>query len=228
MPSASSRLTLQPGDEDQVLNADEGLADALARLEAILTRSRAAIVPLLHPGIGESEVLETLQGIGLTPSAEVVTWFGWHNGAGQRGMPTTHIELVPAGEFYDLRYLCGEYQEARGAAVEVVSTAAELRSRTGLPVTADDLWRVSWFPLLSLLRKGSVAVDLSAGEATSPVHIVWADSDLEARSRPVWPTIRAFVETVISRFHEGIYSVTDDGLVDGPAMDHWREGLAES
>ena len=201
---------------------DEGLAAALARLEAILRRSGAAIVPLLHPGIGEREVLATLQGIGLTPSAEVVTWFGWHNGAGEPGMPTSHIKLVPAGEFYDLRYLCGDYQEARSAAEYVASTTAELPSKTGFRPTADDLWRVSWFPLLSLLRKGSIAVDLGAGETTSPVHIVWADSD-ERRSRPVWPTIRAFVETVIARFEDGTYWVNGEGVVDGHAMDHWSE-----
>ena len=106
-------------------------------------------MPLLHPGIGEREVVATLQGIGLTPSAEVVTWFGWHNGAGEQGMPTSHIKLVPAGEFYDLRYFCGKYQEARSAAEYVASTTAELPSRTGYRASADDLWQVSWFPLLS-------------------------------------------------------------------------------
>jgi hypothetical protein len=55
------------------------------------------------------------------------------------------------------------------------------------------------------------------------VHIVWADSDLELKSRSVWPTIRAFVETVIARFEEEIFSVNDDGVVDGPAIDHGSE-----
>ena len=85
------------GDDRQVLSADEGLAAALSRLETILDRSGAAIVPLFHPGIGQPEVLAAFDGIGLTPSAEVLTWFGWHNGAGGPGMPTTLIELVPGG-----------------------------------------------------------------------------------------------------------------------------------
>lgn len=148
-------------------------------------------------------MVATLQDIGLTPSAEVVTWFGWHDGAGERGMPTAHIHLVPAGALYDLRYLCREYQQSRSAAVYVASNLADLPSKTGFRATADDLWRVSWFPVLSLLGKGSIAVDLGAGETTSPLHIVWADSDLELRSRPVSPTIRAFVEAVIARFEEG-------------------------
>ena len=81
-----------------MLNVDERLAAALSRLEAILDRSGAAIVPLLHPGIGQPDVLAAFDGIGLSPSAEVVTWFGWHNGAGGPGMPTALIELVPGGE----------------------------------------------------------------------------------------------------------------------------------
>jgi cell wall assembly regulator SMI1 len=90
----------------------------------------------------------------------------------------------------------------------------DLPSKTGYRVTADDLWRVSWFPLLSLLRKGSIAVDLGAGETTSPVHIVWTNSD-ERRSRPVWPTIRALVESVIGRFEDGTNWVNDEALWRG-------------
>jgi hypothetical protein len=109
------------GDDRQVLSADEGLAAALSRLETILDRSGAAIVPLFHPGIGQPEVLGAFDGIGLTPSAEVVTWFGWHNGAGGPGMPTTLIELVPGGEFYGAHDLCREYVQARSVALEVDS-----------------------------------------------------------------------------------------------------------
>jgi hypothetical protein len=58
-----------------VLNVDEGLPGALSRLESILVR-RAAIVPLFHPGIDEAEVVRLLEGVGLSPSAELVTWFG--------------------------------------------------------------------------------------------------------------------------------------------------------
>jgi hypothetical protein len=68
-----------------MLNMDERLAAALSRLEAILDRSGAAIVPLFHPGIGQTEVLAAFDGIGLRPSAEVVTWFGWHDRAGGPG-----------------------------------------------------------------------------------------------------------------------------------------------
>jgi len=200
---------------------DEGLPGALSRLEGILVQSRAAIVPLLHPGIDEAEVVRLLAGVGLSPSAEVVTWYGWHDGAVASGVPSVAIELVPGGEFYDLRYLCGEYQEARSASVYVASTTADLPSKTGFRVTADDLWRVSWFPLLRLFGKGYLAVDLAHNEgSTSPVHIFWHDSDPEERARVAWETVGSFVEAVIGRFEEGVYSVDDDGIVQGPTIDH--------
>jgi hypothetical protein len=130
------------------------------------------------------------------------------------------IELVPGREFYDLRYLCGEYQQARSAAEYVASTAANLPSKTGFRVTVDDLWRVSWFPLLRLFGKGYLAVDLGAGDETSPVHIKWHDTDPYLGE---WPTVRAFVETVIYRFEKGIYAVNGDGHVEGPTIDHMSE-----
>lgn len=66
-----------------MLTVDGDLAEALSRLEALLARSGAAIVPVLHEGIDESEVVSLLADVGLTPNSEVVTWFGWHDGAGE-------------------------------------------------------------------------------------------------------------------------------------------------
>lgn len=220
MPRASSRAYASTGDERQVLNVDEGLAGALSRLESILVRSRAAIAPLLHPGIDETEVARLLAGVGLSPSIEVVTWYGWHDGAGASGVPSVAIELVPGGEFYDLGYLCGEYQQARSAAEYVASTTADLPSKTGFRMTADDIWRISWFPLLRLFGKGYLAVDLAHNEgSTSPVHIFWHDSDPEERARVAWESVGSFVEAVIGRYEEGVYSVDDDGIVQGPTID---------
>jgi hypothetical protein len=135
-------------------------------------------------------------------------------------MPTTLIELVPGGEFYGAHDLCREYVQTRSVALEVASNSADLPSKTAFHATADDIWRVSWFPLLRLFGKGYLAVDLGAGEETSPVHIIWHDTDPYLDE---WPTVRACVETVIYRFEEGIYSVNGDGQVEGPTIDHMSE-----
>jgi cell wall assembly regulator SMI1 len=192
---------------------DGDLAEALSRLESLLARSGAAIVPVLHPGIDESEVVRLLAGVGLSPTREVVTWFSWHDGAGGPGMLSTVIELVPGGEFYDLAYLCGEYVTTRSIAVEIAAIPGE-------PFAAEERWPTSWFPLLRLFGKGFLAVDLAGGEGSvSPVHVVWHDSSPADRARVAWSSIGAFVEMMIGRFEAGVYSADDDGVVQGPTID---------
>ncbi len=103
----------------------------------------------------------------------------------------------------------------------MASTAADLPSKTGFRITADDLWLVSWFPLLRLFGKGYLAVDVAHNEgSTSPVHIVWHEGDLEESARVAWEGLGSFVEAVIGRFEEGVYSVDNDGIVQGPTIDH--------
>lgn len=164
--------------------------------------------------------MSLLAEMGLVPTSEVVTWFGWHDGAGERGMPSTVIEIVPGGEFYDLAYLSRECRETR-------SSAEAVEAMPGGVLTADDLWRSSWFPLLRLFGKGFLAVDLGSGEgSSSPVHVVWHDSDPEERARVAWPSVAAFVDVVISRFEAGVYTVDADGIVQGPTIDYPGGGLA--
>jgi cell wall assembly regulator SMI1 len=201
----------------RVLSVDEGLEAALARLEAILRRAGAAIVPLLHPGIDEAEVTSILAGVGLRPSAEVVTWFGWHDGAGSPGVPSVAIRFVPGGEFYDLRHLCDEYDMTRSAASDVAAMP-------GGVFHAEELWRAHWFPLLRLFGKGFLAVDLAGNDSsTSPVHVVWHDSDPEERALVAWESVGSFVEAVNDRFNVGVYSFDQDGIVRGPTIDYPRQ-----
>ena len=191
----------------------EELESALLRLEDIMIQVNAAIVPLFAPGVEEGKVTEDLEGIGLIPTSELIAWFAWHNGAGQPGVPSTSIELVPGAEFYDLRSLVRECLDAR-------RVAAELAGRPGYPFGADELWQPTWFPLLRLFGKGLLVAE-APGRAVdvSPIHLVWFDSEPTARARLAWPTMAAFVGTVISRFEEGIYSVNKDGMIEGPTIE---------
>jgi cell wall assembly regulator SMI1 len=120
---------------------------------------------------------------------------------------------VPGGEFYDLRSLCDEYTQARSAASEVARMPESV-------LDSEELWRIQWFPLLRLFGKGFLAVDLAANDSsTSPVHIVWHDSDPEDRVRVAWDSVSSFVEWLIYRFENGVYSVDIDGIVRGPTID---------
>jgi hypothetical protein len=96
----------------------------------------------------------------VSPSAEVVTWFGWHDGAGAPGVPSTAIELLPGGEFYDLRHLCDEYVTTR-------RIASQLSAMPGIPIDGEQRWSTHWFPLLRLFGKGFLAVDLGGNEGST-------------------------------------------------------------
>jgi hypothetical protein len=74
-----------------MLNMDERLAAALSKLEAILDRSGAAIVPLFHPGIGQPEVFAAFDGIGIRPSAEVVTCSAGTTAQADQGPTIDHM-----------------------------------------------------------------------------------------------------------------------------------------
>lgn len=191
------------------------LEEALHRLEDILTASGATIVPALHPGLAAGDVRDAFSTVGLMPSAEVSTWFSWHDGAGERGMPSEVIALVPGGEFYDLDALLNDYKESR-------RSAAELATRPGFPFRAEGMWDPAWFPILRLFGKGFIAAEVggSSSDEVSPVHVVWHDDDPELAARVAWPTVAAFVETVIGRFEAGTYAVDIDGIARGPTIDY--------
>ena len=186
------------------------LEAVLVRFEEVLTAAGAAVVPLLRPGIQEAEVSTRLGEIDLDPSSELITWFRWHDGAGEGGVRPAHaIEIVPGGEFYWLEYLCEECAGIR-------KTTAQLVSAPNFSLTEEEVWSPTWFPLLRLFGKGALAVDLDGdlGDGT-PVHVVWWDSDPIEK----WSSIAAFIETAIQRFADGTIVTNDDGYLEGPDVD---------
>lgn len=190
------------------------LEAVLARFEGVLTAAGAAVVPLLRPGIQEAEVSVRLGEIDLDSTSELITWFRWHDGAGEMGsVPARAIEIVPGGEFYWLDYLCREYAMIR-------ETSAQLVSDPRVPFAEEEVWRSTWFPLLRLFGKGALAVDLDGdlGDGT-PVHVVWWDSDPIQKSIQKWSSIAAFVETAIQRFTDETIVTNDDGYLEGPDVD---------
>lgn len=188
---------------------NDELKASLSHLERILTDAGAAIVPTLRPGLDAAIVETRLAELELRPSAELSTWFGWHDGAGEYGMSNRVIRVVPDGEFYELDYLCGACRESREVAAYVAAT-----SPAG-GITADDFWRGTWFPVLRLFGKGYLVVDLAGGGGeVSPVHVIWHYSDLGDGDRARWPSMSAFVENMIRRFETGVYWVDENGIVE--------------
>jgi cell wall assembly regulator SMI1 len=212
-PGASPDADSTDDDVDVFAMSDD-LTDALQRLEAFLASSGAAIVPTLNPGIDSSVVSELLDEWGLRPNRDFAAWFGWHDGSGARDAPRQVAEVVPGGEFYELKYMCERNRELR-------SVAASLAEPPGEPWYAQQWWRAGWFPLLRLFGKGYLVADLAGGPGTvTPVHVAWSDASLEERARVAWPSIHAFVETMIERFESGEYWVDEAGVVRGDNIDY--------
>ena len=57
------------------------LREGLARLETTWSRFSLPIATSAQPGLAESTVRETFSALDLEAPAELITWFGWHNGA---------------------------------------------------------------------------------------------------------------------------------------------------
>jgi cell wall assembly regulator SMI1 len=192
---------------------DDALERSLAVLEQTLRQSGAGVASRLRPGLDEPSVNRLIGRVGLSPSAEIVTWFAWHDGADIEGTARSATWFAPGAVFFDLARLCKEYRDTRRDFDDVV---AALPSGT---LAASDLWNPSWFPLLRL-PAGYVAVDLAvSSRIVSPVHVIWFDDEPEYRTRVLWPSLNAFVVDVLHRFEAGIYWVDRDGVVQGPDVD---------
>lgn len=61
------------------------LSSLLADLEIAMFDAGAPLAA--KPGVSEREVREVLRGVGLAPSAELVVWFGWHDGSARDSQP---------------------------------------------------------------------------------------------------------------------------------------------
>lgn len=182
--------------------------DALQRLEAALQASGALVVAHARPGIEPGRLDEVLRPLGLVPSGGLREWFGWHDGAGETGRtPSREVELAPGCELLPAELLASECRQAR-------EVSQMLGTDPGMPWTADQLWRPSWFPVLRLSGKGLVALDLER----DTVHIAWWDAPPEERERVRWPTLAAFVEHLARRYDDGTWVVGTDGLVDGDTL----------
>lgn len=62
-------------------DADQALLTALGRFETVLARHGAPIVDHLRDGLPAQTVEELLTTAGVIVTSDLITWFGWHDGA---------------------------------------------------------------------------------------------------------------------------------------------------
>ncbi|HYH71768.1 MAG TPA: hypothetical protein VD764_01020 [Nocardioides sp.] len=184
------------------------LVETLQGLENDLRGRGALVVAHARPGLEPGRLAEVVEPLGLQPSDALREWFGWHDGAGEMGRtPSREVEVAPGCELLSAELLASECRQAR-------EVSQVLGTDPGMPWTADQLWRPSWFPVLRLSGKGLVALDLER----DTVHVAWWDAPPEDRERVRWPTLTAFVEHLARRYDDGTWVVGADGLVDGATL----------
>ena len=121
------------------------LADALRDWERSWADTGAPVDELLAPGITADQVRAALGGDRV--HADVITWFGWHNG----GLGDTW-DAAPTG-----RWLCNVAWSVRER--EALRETIEMWERDGVDVH----FRDAYLPLLTNRDLGFVFVDLDTG-----------------------------------------------------------------
>jgi hypothetical protein len=87
------------------------LIDALERLETILRGLGTPAAQALRPGLPAAEVEAQLASIGLTAPADLLTWYGWHNGSAAPDGPLGDAEFLPNWWFGSVEDMVALYRD---------------------------------------------------------------------------------------------------------------------
>jgi len=134
---------------------DSALSELLLMLEAEWLRLRAPLAGRLRPGLGPAEVHAKVAALGLTAPDDLVTFFGWHDGADgsdvyEQKMFVDDLRLVTLDE-----------------AIEETRSQRELSSQVSTP-PAFVLWPEPWVLLCRGRGGQELALDCSPGQASLP------------------------------------------------------------
>jgi hypothetical protein len=146
-------------------SSPELLSALLSELDEMLLANKVPVADLLSPGVSEEYVLSQMGSVGLTPPAELLVWFGWHNGATRaEGRPSIAGVALPA-------FVPGS----------VRSSGAHYRLHLGVPETSTNVvgeldpdlealyvgmgGGVGWFPLAADGNGMLIECNISAGTA---------------------------------------------------------------
>jgi hypothetical protein len=148
-------------------NDQSRLRAALARLERTWSRLGLAIADAAAPGLDEEVVRSTLSVLDLEAPAELVTWFGWHNGASTSPYMREALPgwwLLTLDECVDRFLSHRDFGRPEGWAwVETL-----------FPIMAMDAYR-----LLAEVRPGSPTVPIHVGPRDDEPHGPYASSLLD-------------------------------------------------
>jgi hypothetical protein len=166
------------------------LTAALEGLEQAWLRNGMPHTNWLAAGLEATEVEAALAPVGLTPPAEILEWFGWHNGT---IWSPTEGDVVPGlgmGRFAPLSLI--QALEERSMMMEVAASLEDdpMAIPEDLP-----LWEVAWLPV-GHDAGGSVLTAELGAEDTVPVRDVsWDDGEFKTvRAESLAAVVELWIE----------------------------------
>jgi hypothetical protein len=170
----------------------EGMLDELA---ARWREQGAAVADDLRPGLPEDEVRSAAEAVGLTLPAEVLVWWGWHDGTGSLtaksalGLDLLYLPMASAFRLYET--------ERRNAAL--VADGSD-------PLSQDDVWPRAWLPLSTKGAGMMMVCDCGVAEG-GPTPIRHVDHEFFDRSHtPVADSLGTAVGWWIDAIDRGAWS----------------------
>jgi hypothetical protein len=167
------------------------LAAALVDLERAWLRNGMPHTEWLTRGLEASEVKAALATVDLTPPAEVVEWFAWHNG--------TSWSLLTEGDVYPALGLGGFVPLSVADALDERAMMAELAAELAedpMAIPEDlPLWEPSWLPVGRASGGGLLTPELGA-EETVRVRVVdyWDERFKAVRAESLAEVVELWIE----------------------------------
>jgi hypothetical protein len=203
------------------------MTDLEGRLESLtgeLGKLGSPINRYLRPGRPEADVRAALEALGLTPPAELVQWYGWHDGIDYATAAKVEGEGSSIEVFFSLTPL--SLDEAVGLCRERRTGIRELFGVDPPGPEADPYWRDPWFPILEG-GDSLFAVDCTgdAPRETAPIWRVFSHPG-PFETGIVADSLSALVERMATEVRAGsLWWDEDSRSLQPREADEWR--LAE-
>jgi hypothetical protein len=179
-------------------------ADLSALLDELELRLRAFGAPIaeaFRAGAAPGRVREALAAEGVTPHDDLVTWWGWHDGAAVDAQP------MGSGPFIHRR---SENLLVGGWHLLPLSEAVAIRRwfrETYTAATVERLFPQSWMPVLTTDGAGELCADTAAA-GPAPLHI--HDEGYLGGEPPHFASLAEFVTAAIDAFDRGLVGGAED------------------
>ena len=187
----------------------------LQALEEQWRRHGAAIAQRLRTGLPASQVTQRLTDAGVTPTVELIEWFGWHDGSDVERPPRDNMGVVSLSRLMSIDFAITVRQTLLDLAADQRADA----QASGIdPATLPTLWDPAWMPLTD----GDtfyVAINTEPTGQGRPASVLMAEYGSPDPPDVAPGPLEVVVAMWVSLLASGWYHYVDNGDVAG-----WTSG----